>query len=69
MAFGANGKVISMSKASDQDRLARLTKYVEQLKQRLSGTVPSKYANRPEVFKQMISIDLKKTLAVMEKLK
>lgn len=58
-----------MSKASDQDRLARLTKYVEQLKQRLSGAVPAKYANRPEVFKQMISIDLKKTLAVMEKLK
>lgn len=50
------------------DKKARLTKYAESLKQRLSASVPDRHAHRPEGYKQMLEIDLRKTLARIEKL-
>ena len=51
------------------DKVARLQKYVEFLKQRLNGAVPERHAHRPEVFKEMIQLDLKKTQFQIDKLK
>jgi hypothetical protein len=50
------------------DKKTRLTKYVETLRQRLSSTVPKKFEHRPQVFKDMISLDIRKTLAKIERL-
>lgn len=46
---------------------AELLKYVEEQKQRLSS-IPEKHSHRSEVFKAMILLDIKKTLARIEKL-
>ena len=51
------------------DKVARLQRYVEVLKQRLNGMVPEKHAHRPEVFKDMIQRDIRKTQAQIDKLK
>lgn len=50
-------------------RIARLVTYAESLKQRLAGEIPLKHKKSPEAFKQMIEIDLKKTLATIEALR
>jgi hypothetical protein len=42
---------------------ARLTKYVEDQKKRLSSPVPKKHEHRPEVYKDMLMLDIRKTLA------
>jgi hypothetical protein len=55
--------------AKPNDQIPRLMKYAEHLKQRLSSAVPEKFKHRPEVFKEMVSLDLKKTLAKIEKLR
>lgn len=49
--------------------VARLIKYVEGLKQRLYGAVPAKHAHRSQVFKDMLTLDMKKTQAKIDKLK
>jgi hypothetical protein len=56
-----------MSKDTNSKKQA-LIKYAEGLKQRLSAAVPPKHAHRPQVFKDMIALDLKKTLTRIEKL-
>lgn len=58
-----------MAQPAGNDRLNRLLVYAEKLRQRLTGAVPEKYKNRPEIFKQMIEIDLKKTEATITKLR
>lgn len=40
-----------------------LQSYANNLKQRLSAPVPTKHQNKQEAYKQMLEIDLKKTLA------
>lgn len=45
-----------------------LLRYVEMLKQRLNATVPAKHVHRAAVFKDMLKLDIKKTLATIEKL-
>jgi hypothetical protein len=52
----------------NNDKKVSLTKYVEQLKQRINSPVPAKHAHRPQVYMDMLRLDLKKTLAKMEKL-
>lgn len=51
------------------ERIARLNLYAEKLRTRLRGEIPAKFTHRPEVFKQMIESDLKKTLDTVEALK
>lgn len=55
--------------AKPNDQVPRLTRYVELLKQRLAGGIPEKHAHRPEVFKDMLKLDIKKTQAKIDKLK
>ncbi len=50
-----------------QAKLTSLQTYANSLKQRLQGPVPPNHAHRPEAFKQMLEIDLKKTLSRIEK--
>lgn len=52
----------------NDNKKQRLLKYVELLKQRLSSAIPEKHLHRPQVFKDMLQLDLKKTLARIEKL-
>lgn len=49
------------------DKRTALLKYADHLKHRLSTTVPVKHQKDPAAFKQMLEIDLKKTLARIEK--
>lgn len=53
---------------SVKKRVMRLNVYAEKLKNRLRDEVPPRYKNNPEAFKEMVSIDLKKTLTTIEKL-
>ncbi len=50
-------------------KIARLSTYADMLKNRLAGDVPAKHKASPVSFKQMIEIDLKKTLADIERLR
>lgn len=52
-----------------KERVGRLEKYANDLRQRLAGKVPAKYAANPEPFIQMLQIDLNKTLLKIEELK
>lgn len=45
-----------------------LIKYSELLKQKLVASVPTKHEHRIESYRQMLQIDLKKTLAKIETL-
>ena len=40
-----------------------LTRYADQLRQRLSADIPLRHQHRLEAYKRMLEIDLKKTLA------
>ncbi len=51
------------------DKVQKLTKYAEHIKQRLNSAVPERHTHRPQVFKDMLKLDLKKTIAKIEKLK
>jgi hypothetical protein len=51
------------------DKIQKLQIYAEKLKQRLSSTVPEKHKHRPEIFKEILRIDLKKTEQRIEKLR
>ena len=51
------------------NRRERLTKYAAQLQYRIKADVPKRHISHPEAFKQMLEIDLKKTLAKIEELK
>lgn len=51
------------------DRGASLTKYAENLKVRLAGKIPPRYEKNPEAFRQMLEIDLRKTLLKIEQLR
>lgn len=50
-----------------QDKRISLQAYVAQLQQRLSAPIPEKHKDRVEAYKQMLEIDLKKTLAKLNK--
>jgi hypothetical protein len=50
------------------DKIIRLEKYAQGLKDRLRAAVPEKHAHRPEVFKKMLETDLARTLADIKKL-
>lgn len=58
-----------MATTNNADRINRLQVYADMLKSRLTGGVPEKHKDSPESFKQMIEIDLKKTLDTIAKLK
>lgn len=58
-----------MAVANNTEKINRLETYVDGLKTRLSGKVPEKHKDSPESFKQMLEIDLKKTQAMLNKLK
>ncbi len=58
-----------MAVNNNQERINRLQTYADNLKARLTGSVPEKHKNSPESFKQFIEIDLKKTLAKIQELK
>ena len=58
-----------MATNNNLEKLAKLTTYAEVLKQRLAGAVPPKHVGHPEAFKQMLQIDLDKTLKAINKLK
>lgn len=58
-----------MAAPNNAERIARLTTYAEALKQRLVGGVPEKHKDSAAGFKQMLEIDLKKTLDTIERLK
>jgi len=58
-----------MAANNNQERINRLQTYADNLKNRLSGPVPEKHKSSPEGFKQMVEIDLKKTLAKIQELK
>lgn len=49
-------------------KLESLKVYANSLKQRLQSPIPEKHKHRPEAFKQMLEIDLRKTLSRIEKL-
>ncbi len=51
-----------------QDKKASLVKYVESLKQKLQSQTPDKHKNRETGYRKFLYIDLKKTLAKIEKL-
>jgi hypothetical protein len=58
-----------MATANHQkEKIESLKKYAEGLEQRLRGPVPQRHAHRPEIFKKMVELDLKKTRAAIEKL-
>lgn len=50
-------------------KIQSLEKYVEQLETRLRSDVPARHAHRPDGFKQMLEIDLRKTRAKLNELK
>jgi hypothetical protein len=52
-----------------QEKITALNVYAEGLKRRLAGDVPPRHQKAPHAFKQMLEIDLKKTLADIEKLR
>lgn len=45
-----------------KEKRISLTNYANALKQRLAAPAPLRHANRVEAYKQMLEIDLKKTL-------
>jgi hypothetical protein len=49
------------------DKKAALIKYADDLKHRLSAPVPPKHQKDPTAFKQMLEIDLRKTLSRIER--
>lgn len=51
-----------------EQKRAALLKYAETLKQRLLAKIPEKHIHRPQVFKDMLALDLKRTLIRIEKL-
>ncbi len=51
-----------------KDKLKSLKIYAEKLQYRVGQPVPAKYANSSNEYKQMLAIDLKKTLAKIEEL-
>jgi hypothetical protein len=51
-----------------KEKILSLKVYADSVKERLARPVPAKHANRVEAFKQMLEIDLKKTLARIEEL-
>ena len=61
--------VASAMAAQKADRIKRLIVYAEGLKARLQGDVPLKHKDSAEGFRQMIQIDLDKTLAAIAGLK
>lgn len=61
-----------MAAQQPNDRVQRLEKYTDGLKQRLSSPVPPRHAKSEgskAAFLQMLQIDLKKTQATINKLK
>lgn len=61
-----------MASQQPNERVARLEKYVEGLKQRMSSPIPPKHDKSDgsrASFKQMLENDLKKTQATINKLK
>jgi hypothetical protein len=57
-----------MAITNTNEKKNKLIKYAESIKQRLSASIPQKHANRVQAYKQMLEIDLKKTLSRIEKL-
>ena len=53
---------------SSQDKIQRLQIYAASLKDRLARPVPAQHSCRAAAFKQMLEIDLKKTLNKIEEL-
>ena len=51
-----------------KEKLISLKIYAEGLKERLKRPVPEKRAHQAAAFKQMLEIDLRKTLAKIEEL-
>ena len=54
---------------NNSGKLARLQKYLEFLNQRLGGAIPPKHSHRPDIFKEMIRVDMVKTQQDINKLK
>lgn len=52
------------------EKLAKLIKYAENLKSRLSDTtIPAKHVKRPQAYKEFLERDLKKTTIKIDALK
>lgn len=58
-----------MAAPNNSERISRLQVYAEGIKQRLSGPVPPKHKDTAAGWKQMLEIDLKKTLDTIERLR
>lgn len=58
-----------MATPNSQDKINRLTVYADMLRNRLQSGIPPRHKDSPETFKQMLEIDLKKTLLMIEKLR
>jgi uncharacterized protein with von Willebrand factor type A (vWA) domain len=54
--------------APANDKVNSLKAYAEKVKHLLNSDVPEKHAHRAEAYKQMLEIDLRKTLAKIAKL-
>jgi hypothetical protein len=51
-----------------KEKVLALKVYAESLKTRLARPVPPRHAHHPNEFRQVLEIDLKKTLAKIEEL-
>lgn len=49
-------------------KLAALRLYAQNLRQRLQAPVPQEHLHRPEIYKDMLELDLKKTMKRIEAL-
>lgn len=49
-------------------KLSALRLYAQNLRQRLQAPVPQKHLHRPDIYKDMLELDLKKTMRKIEAL-
>lgn len=52
-----------------QDRIQRLTKYVDDLKSRLTSPTPAKYKGREQVFVDWVNLEIRRTQSTINSLK
>lgn len=53
---------------TQDQKLSALRLYAQNLRQRLQAPVPQKHLHRPEIYKDMLELDLKKTMSRIEKM-
>lgn len=52
-----------------QNEISRLTKYLDNVKTRMSSAIPEKHKNRPNEYKAWLKLEFKRTSKKIESLK